>query len=117
MDEQQRLSQELAITEARLKAVEETFREALAAVLLRTAPAWHFSAEELEHAKDAHFSYIRELDDSVTVSILPEDEDREENETGDYFAQELNKRLGFDVRDLQALMEWWNSFMKTDKED
>jgi len=91
MDEQQRLSQELAITEARLKAVEESFREALAGVLLRTAPVWHFSAEELEQAKDAHFSYSRELDGSVTVSILSEDEDREEDEIEDYFAQKLNK--------------------------
>jgi hypothetical protein len=117
MAEQEKLAQELAITEARLRASEEAFREALAAVLLRTAPVWHFTAEELEQARTAHFSYSRGMDESITISILPEDEDMEEDATEDYFARELNKRLGFDIHDMQALMEWWRSFMKTRKED
>ena len=29
----------------------------------------------------------------------------------DYFSEQLSKRLGFDVSDLQALMGWWKSYM------
>src|SRR6266487_2319978 len=101
-----KLQEELALTESRLRAAEEFFSEALAAVLLHTRPEWHFSPEEAERAQETRVGISRELDGGLTV-MLEEDEGEEEGEDDDYFTEELNKRLGFDVNDLQALMEWW----------
>ena len=114
MDEQEkRLALELAETKALLKGTQEFFQEALAAILLHTQPSWHFSPKECERAREAHPGIMREEDGGLTITLEEEDEElAEADEEDDYFTEQLNKRLGFDVRDLQALQQWWRSFME-----
>lgn len=110
MNDQENLALELAKTKAHLQATQEFLSEGIKALLLHTRYTWHFSPEDVAQAREAQFSISREEDGGLSITL--EEDEGEESEEEDYFTQELNKRLGFDVSDLQALQKWWRSFME-----
>jgi hypothetical protein len=100
-EQEQGLARELAQEKAYHKATQEFFREALAAVLLRTQPTWHFNPEECERAREAHPGISREEDGGLTVRL--EEEDEEEQEEGTFPVEYRSLTLRVSRSTLTAL--------------